>query len=88
MSVRETTLSIATPPLAEPKPGSMGKKGPSMEIDACNPDRQRERVSEHMERDIHTYRRAQMGRSFQEYLHDPELTLNMMASNWATGLAR
>lgn len=34
----ETTLTIATYPWLEPKPGSMGKPGPEYDIDLIAPD--------------------------------------------------
>lgn len=50
----ETTLTIATYPWLEPKPGSMGKKGPEYEIDLVTPDGRQAEDGEHGEIIIHT----------------------------------
>lgn len=69
----ETTLSIATYPWIEPKPGSMGVRGPEYDIDLIDaqgnpvPDGQQGEIV------IHTDRHRPIG-LFKEYLHDPELT--------------
>lgn len=70
----ETTLTIATYPWLEPKPGSMGKKGPEYEIDLVTPDGRQAEDGEHGEIIIHTDGHRPLG-LFKEYLHDPELTL-------------
>ena len=69
----ETTLTIATYPWVEPKPGSMGKKGPEYDIDLITPDGRSAEDGEQGEIIVHTDRKRPLG-LFKEYLHDPQLT--------------
>ena len=69
----ETTLTVATYPWLEPKPGSMGKKGPEYDIDLITADGRSAEDGEHGEIIIRTGAHKPVG-LFKEYLHDPELT--------------
>lgn len=77
----ETTLTIATYPWLEPKPGSMGKKGPQYDIDLIGPDGGPVEDGEQGEIIIRTGDSKPLG-LFKEYLNDPELT----ASAWSDGI--
>lgn len=71
----ETTLTIATYPWLEPKPGSMGKKGPEYDIDLLTPDG---RWAEDGEQGEIVVKLPKDGHKplglFKEYLCDPQLT--------------
>ena len=69
----ETTLTVATYPWLEPKPGSMGKKGPEYDIDLITADGRSAEDGEHGEIIIRTGAHKPVG-LFKEYLHDPVLT--------------
>ncbi|MBQ7041844.1 MAG: AMP-binding protein [Muribaculaceae bacterium] len=69
----ETTLTIATYPWVEPKPGSMGKKGPVYDIDLITADGRSAEDGEQGEIIVRTHGVKPLG-LFKEYLHDPELT--------------
>lgn len=69
----ETTLTIATYPWVNPKPGSMGKKGPVYDIDLLTPDGRWAEDGEQGEIVVRTNGIKPLG-LFKEYLHDPELT--------------
>ncbi len=69
----ETTLTIATYPWLEPKPGSMGKKGPEYDIDLITADGRPAEDGEQGEIIVRTDRKRPLG-LFKEYLNDPELT--------------
>ena len=69
----ETTLSVATYPWVEPRPGSMGKKGPEYDIDLITNDGRPAEAGEQGEIVIHVDKHKPLG-LFKEYLHDPELT--------------
>ncbi len=69
----ETTLTIATYPWVEPKPGSMGKKGPVYDVDLITPDGRSVEDGEQGEIIVRTHGVKPLG-LFKEYLHDPELT--------------
>lgn len=69
----ETTLTIATYPWVEPKPGSMGKKGPVYDIDLITADGRSAEDGEQGEIIVRTHGKKPLG-LFKEYLHDPELT--------------
>ena len=69
----ETTLTIATYPWVEPKPGSMGKKGPVYDIDLITADGRSAEDGEQGEIIVRTHGRKPLG-LFKEYLHAPELT--------------
>ena len=66
----ETTLTIATYPWLEPKPGS---KGPQYDIDVIAPDGRPVEDGEQGEIVVRTHGKKPLG-LFKEYLHDPELT--------------
>ncbi len=69
----ETTLTIATYPWLEPKPGSMGKKGPEYDIDLITADGRPAEDGEHGEIVVRVGDKKPLG-LFKEYLHDPKLT--------------
>lgn len=69
----ETTLTVATYPWIEPRPGSMGRKGPQYDIDLVDPDGRPVADGEEGEIVIHIDRKRPVG-LFREYLDDPELT--------------
>ncbi len=69
----ETTLTIATYPWLEPKPGSMGKKGPEYDIDLITADGRSAEDGEQGEIIVRTDRKRPLG-LFKEYLNDPKLT--------------
>ncbi len=69
----ETTLTIATYPWVEPKPGSMGKKGPVYDIDLITADGRTAEDGEQGEIIVRTDGCRPIG-LFKEYLHDPQLT--------------
>ena len=69
----ETTLTIATYPWLEPKPGSMGKKGPVYDIDLLTPDGRWAEDGEQGEIVVRTNGTKPLG-LFKEYLHAPQLT--------------
>lgn len=69
----ETTLTIATYPWLEPKPGSMGCKGPVYDIDLLTSDGRWAEDGEQGEIVVRTHGVKPLG-LFKEYLHDPELT--------------
>ena len=69
----ETTLTIATYPWLEPKPGSMGKKGPVYDIDLLTADGRWAEDGEQGEIVVRTNGTKPLG-LFKEYLHDPQLT--------------
>lgn len=69
----ETTLTIATYPWLEPKPGSMGKKGPVYDIDLITADGRTAEDGEQGEIIVRTNGVKPIG-LFKEYLNDPQLT--------------
>ncbi|MCM1517582.1 MAG: AMP-binding protein [Pseudoflavonifractor sp.] len=69
----ETTLTIATYPWLEPKPGSMGKKGPQYDIDLLTADGRWAEDGEQGEIVVRTNGQKPLG-LFKEYLHDEALT--------------
>lgn len=69
----ETTLTIATFPWMEPKPGSMGVPNPQYEVDLIRPDGSSTEDGEQGEIVIHTSKCKPLG-LFKEYYRDPELT--------------
>ena len=69
----ETTLTVATYPYIEPKPGSMGKQGPVYDIDLLTSDGRSAEDGEQGEIIIRTDRCRPVG-LFKEYYRDPELT--------------
>lgn len=73
----ETTLTVATYPWVEPKPGSMGKKGPQYDIDLVDADGNTVADGEEGEIVIHIDKKRPVG-LFREYLDDPEVTARAM----------
>ncbi len=69
----ETTVSIATFPWLEPKPGSMGKPNPNFQIDLVTPDGQPVEEGEQGEVIIRTEPTRPVG-LFKEYYRNPEKT--------------
>lgn len=69
----ETTLTIATFPWMEPKPGSMGMPNPQYEMDLIRPDGTSAEDGEQGEIVIRTGGKKPIG-LFKEYYRDPELT--------------
>lgn len=69
----ETTLTIATYPWLEPKPGSMGCKGPVYDIDLLTADGRWAEDGEQGEIVVRTNGAKPVG-LFKEYLKDAELT--------------
>jgi acetyl-CoA synthetase len=69
----ETTLTLATYPWMESKPGSMGKPGPGYEIDILRSDGTPCDVGEQGEIVVRTDKCRPLG-LFREYLHDEALT--------------
>lgn len=76
----ETTLTVATYPWLEPKPGSMGKKGPEYDIDLLTADGRWAEDGEQGEIVIHTDRHRPVG-LFREYYRDPVLTKKAYNNN-------
>ena len=73
----ETTLTVGTYPWVEPRPGSMGKKGPLYDIDLVDADGHTVADGEEGEIVIHIDRERPTG-LFREYLDDPQLTAEAM----------
>ena len=69
----ETTLTIATFPWIEPRPGSMGIPNPQYEVDLIRPDGSRAEDGEHGEIVIRIDGKRPLG-LFKEYYRDRELT--------------
>jgi acetyl-CoA synthetase len=69
----ETTLTIATYPWVEPKPGSMGIPNPQYDVDLIRPDGTRAEDGEQGEIIIRTDKGKPLG-LFREYYRDPQLT--------------
>ena len=76
----ETTLTVATYPYINPKPGSMGRKGPEYDIDLLTADGRSAEDGEQGEIVIHTDRHRPVG-LFREYYRDPELTRSVYHDN-------
>lgn len=76
----ETTLTVATYPFMNPKPGSMGKPGPEYDIDLLTADGRSAEDGEQGEIIIRTNRHRPIG-LFKEYYRDPELTKNVYHDN-------
>lgn len=73
----ETTLTVGTYPMVEPRPGSMGKRNPQYDIDIVHPDGTPVADGEEGEIVIHIDKGKPLG-LFKEYLDDPELTAAVM----------
>lgn len=69
----ETTLTIATFPWMESKPGSIGTPNPAYDMDLLTADGRSAEDGESGEIVLHTDRRRPAG-LFEEYYHNPELT--------------
>ncbi|MCD8194217.1 MAG: AMP-binding protein, partial [Tannerellaceae bacterium] len=69
----ETTISIATYPWVEPKPGSMGVANPQFQVDLIRPDGTSVEDGEQGQIVIRTPNGKPLG-LFKEYYRDPELT--------------
>ena len=69
----ETTLTVATYPWVEPKPGSMGIRNPQYDIDLLTNDGRWAEEGEQGQIVIRTDRRKPLG-LFKEYYRDPEKT--------------
>ena len=69
----ETTLTIATFPWMEPKPGSMGVPNPEYEVDLLKADGTRAGINEHGQIVIRTSKGKPLG-LFKEYYRNPKLT--------------
>ncbi len=73
----ETTLTVGTYPWVEPRPGSMGKKGPQYDIDLVDSEGHTVADGEEGEIVIHVGEKRPVG-LFREYLDDPALTSDAM----------
>lgn len=70
----ETTLTVATYPWLEPKPGSMGKKGPVYDIDLVDENGEPVEDGVHGEIVVRLHPGQRPLGLFREYLNDPGLT--------------
>lgn len=70
----ETTLTVATYPWIEPKPGSMGKKGPVYDIDLVDENGESVEDGVHGEIVVRLHPGQRPCGLFKEYLNDPVLT--------------
>lgn len=73
----ETTLTVATYPWVEPRPGSMGVRGPQYDIDLVDSDGNPVEDGEEGEIIIHIDRKRPVG-LFKCYLDDPQETSQAM----------
>lgn len=73
----ETTLTVATYPWVEPRPGSMGVRGPQYDIDLVDSDGNPVEDGEEGEIIIHIDRKRPVG-LFKCYLDDPQETSKAM----------
>ena len=69
----ETTITVGTYPMVEPRPGSMGKKGPVYDIDLMKNDGTWAEDGEQGEIVVRTHGKHPMG-LFKEYYRDAALT--------------
>lgn len=76
----ETTVTIATFPWMEPKPGSMGVPNPAYDMDLITADGRKAEEGEQGEIVIHTDKRMPVG-LFKEYYRDPEKTKEAFHDN-------
>ncbi len=76
----ETTLSLATFPWMNPKPGSMGVPNPDYDIDIIDENGKSVAVGEHGEIVIRLDRHRPLG-LFAEYFRDPELYTQVVTDN-------
>ena len=70
----ETTLTVATYPGLEPKPGAMGKKGPEYDIDLLTSDGRWAEDGEQGEIVVRTHNGKRPLGLFKEYYRDPQMT--------------
>lgn len=77
----ETTLTVATYPWCEPKPGSMGKKGPMYDIDLVDDNGVPVEDGVHGEIVVRLHDGKKPLGLFKEYLNDPVLTSKAMQNN-------
>ena len=70
----ETTVTVGTYPWVNPKPGSMGKKGPVYDIDLLTADGRWAEAGEQGEIVVRTHGDEKPIGLFKEYYRDPELT--------------
>lgn len=70
----ETTLTVATYPWCEPKPGSMGKKGPMYDIDLVDDNDEPVEDGVHGEIVVRLHDGVKPLGLFKEYLKDAQLT--------------
>jgi acetyl-CoA synthetase len=78
----ETTLTIATYPWIDPKPGSMGIPNPQYNVDLIRPDGAKAEDGEQGEIIIRADKNAKPLGLFKEYYRDPQLTNNV----WKDGI--
>lgn len=76
----ETTLSLATFPWMNPKPGSMGVPNPDYDIDIIDENGKSVAVGEHGEIVIRLDKHRPLG-LFTEYFRDPELYTQVVTDN-------
>ena len=76
----ETTLTIATYPWVEPKPGSMGVRNPQYDIDLLTSDGNWAEDGEQGQIAIRTHGKPVLG-MFKEYYRDPERTKEVYHDN-------
>jgi len=76
----ETTLSLATFPWMNPKPGSMGVPNPDYDIDIIDENGKSVAVGEHGEIVIRLDKHRPLG-LFAEYFRDPELYTQVVTDN-------
>lgn len=77
----ETTLTVATLPWIEPKPGSMGLPNPQYDVDVVNNEGESTKPGEHGQIIIKTDKKKPLG-LFMEYYKDPEKTKEV----WDNGI--
>lgn len=76
----ETTLTVATLPWTEPKPGSMGLPNPQYDVDIINAEGKSVEVGEHGQIVIRTDKKKPLG-LFKEYYKDPVRTKEAWNNN-------
>lgn len=76
----ETTLTVATLPWTEPKPGSMGLPNPQYDVDIINAEGKSVEVGEHGQIVMRTDKKKPLG-LFKEYYKDPVRTKEAWNNN-------
>ncbi len=76
----ETTLTVATLPWVEPKPGSMGLPNPQYDVDIINAEGKSADIGEHGQIVIRTDKKKPLG-LFKEYYKDREKTIEAWNNN-------